>query len=181
MPKPTEKAKAREGSLELDKNLNKIMVVNASAGRGPGQPGYYCDVCSRNHKDSQSYLDHLNGRSRMLSLFSLIGLYMLMVAADLKRLGQTTRVAKSTLDQVRIKIAQLREQSREAAEKKEYDFATRLKEIKAAENNDKVARREQKKEAKALKKAQEDVKPVMTEEEQQMQAMMGFSGFGAGK
>jgi len=66
LPKPTERMKAREGSLELDKNVGKTVIVNATAGgRGPGQPGYFCDVCSRNHKDSQSYLDHLNSRGRM--------------------------------------------------------------------------------------------------------------------
>lgn len=64
MPKPTELMKRREGSLELDKNLGKTMVVSNATGRGPGQPGFYCEVCNRNHKDSNSYLDHINSRSR---------------------------------------------------------------------------------------------------------------------
>lgn len=56
--------KQREGSLELEKNLGQTMVVTNPGGRGPGQPGFFCEVCSRNHKDSASYLDHLNSRSR---------------------------------------------------------------------------------------------------------------------
>jgi U4/U6.U5 tri-snRNP component SNU23 len=64
LPKPTETMKQREGSLEIDKNLGKTMVVSNTTGRGPGQPGFYCEVCNRNHKDSNSYLDHLNSRSR---------------------------------------------------------------------------------------------------------------------
>lgn len=54
--------KAREGSLELDKNLNKTMIVSGNTGTG-----FYCDVCKRTNKDSVAYLDHINGRSRALS------------------------------------------------------------------------------------------------------------------
>ena len=64
IPKPTEKMQRREGSLEIDKNLNKIMVVSNAGGRGPGAPGFYCEICNRTHKDSVGYLDHLNSRGR---------------------------------------------------------------------------------------------------------------------
>lgn len=56
--------KRREGSLELEKNLNKTMVVQNSSGRGPGVPGFYCEACNRTYKDSAGYLDHINGRQR---------------------------------------------------------------------------------------------------------------------
>ena len=56
--------KQREGSLDLDKNLGKTMVVQSTSGRGPGVPGFYCEVCNRTYKDSTGYLDHINGRSR---------------------------------------------------------------------------------------------------------------------
>lgn len=65
LPKPTELMKAREGPLELDKNLNKTMVVQNPGGRGPGQPGFYCEACSRTYKDSTGYLDHINSRARV--------------------------------------------------------------------------------------------------------------------
>lgn len=56
--------KRREGSLELDKNLNKTMVVQNPGGRGPGQPGFYCEPCNRTYKDSVGYLDHINSKAR---------------------------------------------------------------------------------------------------------------------
>lgn len=56
--------KRREESLELDKNLGKTMVVQNPGGRGPGQPGFYCEACNRTYKDTTGYLDHINGRSR---------------------------------------------------------------------------------------------------------------------
>jgi U4/U6.U5 tri-snRNP component SNU23 len=60
--------KAREAPLEISKNLNKTIVIDSSAGTGQKQPGFYCDLCKRTSKDSARYLDHLNGRSRMLCL-----------------------------------------------------------------------------------------------------------------
>jgi len=62
---------AREAPLELDKNLGKTMVVQNPGGRGPGQPGFYCETCNRTYKDSVGYLDHINSRARMsLQFFS---------------------------------------------------------------------------------------------------------------
>jgi U4/U6.U5 tri-snRNP component SNU23 len=67
--KPTELMKRREGSLELEKNLNKTMVVQQTHGRGPGVPGFYCETCNKTYKDSAGYLDHINGRGREHTLF----------------------------------------------------------------------------------------------------------------
>jgi len=63
-PKPTELMQAREAPLELDKNLGKTMVVQNPGGRGPGQPGFFCETCNRTYKDSVGYLDHINSRAR---------------------------------------------------------------------------------------------------------------------
>ena len=67
--------KAREGPLELDKNLNKTMVVQNLGGKGPGQPGFYCETCSRTYKDSTSYLDHINSRARVSHSYYLGNIY----------------------------------------------------------------------------------------------------------
>jgi len=69
LPKPTQAMQARDVPLELDKNLNKTIVIDASAGSGQKQPGFYCDLCKRTCKDSARYLDHLNGRTRALPPF----------------------------------------------------------------------------------------------------------------
>ena len=57
---------ARDAPLDLDKNLNKTIIVS---GAGQNQPGFYCDICRRTHKDSVAYLDHINGRSREFAVF----------------------------------------------------------------------------------------------------------------
>lgn len=64
MPKPTELMKQRDAPLELDKNLGKTMVVQNPGGKGPGQPGFFCETCNRTYKDSVGYLDHINSRAR---------------------------------------------------------------------------------------------------------------------
>jgi len=64
LPKPTELMKQRDAPLELEKNLGKTMVVQNPGGKGPGQPGFFCETCNRTYKDSVGYLDHINSRAR---------------------------------------------------------------------------------------------------------------------
>ncbi|GAA5971224.1 hypothetical protein JCM11641_004194 [Rhodosporidiobolus odoratus] len=161
LPKPTELMKARDAPLELDKNLNKTIVIDSSAGSGQKQPGFYCDVCKRTCKDSARYLDHLNGRGH------------------LRRLGQTTKVVKSTLNDVRQKIADLRAKSAAAAEAKQYDFDKRIKDIKEVEAASKAEQREAKRRKKEEEKQAEEAKRNEGADENMM-AMMGFGSFGGG-
>ncbi|GAA5851507.1 hypothetical protein JCM8547_001115 [Rhodosporidiobolus lusitaniae] len=161
LPKATKLMEAREAPLELDKNLNKTIVIDASAGSGQKQPGFYCDLCKRTSKDSARYLDHLNGRSH------------------LRRLGQTTKVVKSTLNDVRQKIAELRAKSAAAAEAKQYDFEQRIKEIKASEAASKEEQREAKRRKKEEEKKAEEAKKTEGVDEDVMQ-FMGFGSFGGG-
>ncbi|CAG7850653.1 SubName: Full=Uncharacterized protein {ECO:0000313/EMBL:CCA68320.1} [Serendipita indica DSM 11827] len=165
-PKPTEVLKQREGSLELEKNLGKTMVVTNGTGRGAGQPGFYCEVCDRNHKDSNSYLDHLNSRSH------------------LRMIGQSTRIERSTVEQVREKIAALRAQTKEVQTAKNFDFDRRLAEIRAKEDELRAERRAQKKAKKEAQRAEllkVGTDDVDMEAQADMAAMMGFSGFGTTK
>ncbi|KAH7888482.1 hypothetical protein F5I97DRAFT_1934997 [Phlebopus sp. FC_14] len=162
LPKPTELMKRRERSLELDKNLNKTMVVQNPGGRGPGQPGFYCEACNRTYKDTTGYLDHINGR------------------AHLRRLGQTTRVERSTLEQVRERIAYLREKTREASNAKSFDFDKRLAEVKTKE----AALRAEKKAQKQAQRAEARIalaRDSAMDEDNELTKMMGFGGFGSTK
>jgi len=160
LPKATELMKQRDAPLELDKNLNKTMVVQNPGGRGPGQPGFYCEMCNRTYKDSVGYLDHINSR------------------AHLRALGQTTKIERSTLAQVQARIAYLREKTKEAASAKAFDFDQRLAEVKEKEQ----ALREQKK---AEKKAAKDKARLAlindSDVDSEMTALMGFGGFGSSK
>jgi len=180
LPKPTELMKAREGPLELDKNLGKTMVVQNPGGRGPGQPGFYCETCSRTYKDSTAYLDHINSRARTSQLYRSSPCHSFQVS-DLRALGQTTRLERSTLAQVQARIAFLREKTKEASSAKAYDFNQRLEEVKAKE----ITLREQRK---ALKKAEKEkvrlelIKDTaMDQDDDDMSKLMGFGGFGTSK
>ncbi|KAG6836844.1 hypothetical protein H0H93_002285 [Arthromyces matolae] len=162
LPKPTEFMKQREGDLELDKNLNKTMVVQNPGGRGPGQPGFFCEACNRTYKDSVGYLDHLNSR------------------AHLRVIGQTTKLQRSTLAQVQARIALLREKTKAATAAKAYDFDQRLAELKAKE----VALREEKKAAKKAEKEKarlEFIKDTAMDQDNDVTKLMGFAGFGSTK
>ncbi|KIK09950.1 hypothetical protein K443DRAFT_127324 [Laccaria amethystina LaAM-08-1] len=161
LPKPTQLMKQRDAPLELDKNLNKTMVVQNPGGRGPGQPGFFCQTCDRTYKDSIGYLDHINSR------------------AHLRALGQTTKVERSTLAQVQARIALLREKTKEAASAKAFDFDQRLAEVKAKE----LALREQKKAEKKAEKEKARLALIQDtgDEDVEMAQLMGFGGFGSSK
>ncbi|KAG5648568.1 hypothetical protein DXG03_003179 [Asterophora parasitica] len=162
LPKPTELMQQREGDLELDKNLGKTMVVQNPGGKGPGQPGFHCEACNRTYKDSVGYLDHLNSR------------------AHLRVLGQTTKLARSTLAQVQARIALLREKTKAASTAKAYDFDQRLAQVKAKE----AALRAEKKAAKKAEKEKarlELIQDTAMDHDDDMAKLMGFGGFGTSK
>lgn len=99
---------------------------------------------------------------------------------DLRALGQTTRLERSTLAQVQARIAFLREKTKEASSAKAFDFDQRLAEVKAKE----VALREQRKNTKKAEKEQarlELLKDTATGEDDDMSKLMGFGGFGTSK
>lgn len=99
---------------------------------------------------------------------------------DLRSLGQTTRVERSTVEQVRARIALLREKTKEASVAKSFDFDKRLTELKTQE----AARREEKKAQKQAQKEQARIllaKESTMEVDYEMAAVMGFGGFGSTK
>ena len=85
------------------------------------------------------------------------------------------------MEQVRARIAFLREKTKEASDAKTFDFDKRLAEVKAKED----ALREEKKLAKKIAKEaarMEVVKDAVAQaEEDEMAKMMGFAGFGSSK
>lgn len=102
-----------------------------------------------------------------------------MLILDLRALGQTTKIERSTLAQVQARIAFLREKTKEAATAKAYDFDQRLAEVRAKE-------RELRDKKKADKKAEkEQARLAMINQandgDTEMAALMGFGGFGSTK
>ncbi|KAL6310473.1 hypothetical protein BKA93DRAFT_814198 [Sparassis latifolia] len=105
------------------------------------------------------YLDHINGRAHLCAL------------------GQTTRIERSIVEQVRARIAYLREKTREASTAKSFDFKQRL-----AESRDREAALCAEKEA--AKEALREHLPRLLNRNGRINDMMqtmGFSGFGSSK
>ena len=167
--------KQRESSLDLDKNLGKTMVVQNLSGKGPGQPGFFCEACNRNYRDTTAYLDHINSRARTETII-ICALLSLTQLTDLRALGQSTKIERSTVEQVRERIAHLREQTKAASAAKAFDFEQRLADIKAKE----TALREQKKAEQKAAKEQARLE-MMQDGNSEMAQLMGFAGFGSSK
>ena len=121
----------------------------------------------------------------MGSLCLSLGMHVLTCCGppspDLRMLGQRTTIERSTVEQVRARIAQLRAQKKEESSAKTFDFKKRLAEIKEkadAERAEKKAAKKAEKEKSRMEMIQ-DV--AMQEDNGEMAAMMGFSGFGTTK
>ena len=100
---------------------------------------------------------------------------------DLRALGQTTRIERSTVEQVRARIAYLREKTKEASNAKSFDFEQRLAEIKRKEAALRDEKKAQKKAQKEKALAELAKETAMAQGENDMMQMMGFSGFGSSK
>jgi U4/U6.U5 tri-snRNP component SNU23 len=109
--------------------------------------------------------------------------------SDLRKLGQTTIVARSTLAQVRAKIASLRAQTASKVTAKNFDFQARLAAVRSADAEEKEKRREERKRKRAEKRTGESLGNLGVDKEatkvdvegakemDDMAAMMGFGGF----
>ncbi len=56
--------KARQEAVDIESKVGKVEVVNPTTADGAAAPGFFCEVCLSLHKDSASYLDHINGKKR---------------------------------------------------------------------------------------------------------------------
>lgn len=99
---------------------------------------------------------------------------------DLRKLGQTTQVAKSSVDEVREKIASLRATATQGSKSQSYDFQARLQQIaqeQEREERERRARRKANKRAAKEKAAASQTQDV----DEDVMAAMGFGGFGSTK
>jgi U4/U6.U5 tri-snRNP component SNU23 len=168
----TTKSVASDGAL-----VNKDNAVTKSG------VGWHCKVCDCFLRDSLTYLDHINGKKHN------------------RALGYSMRVAKSTTDDCRARLASLvkeKEKTSKAAafddllEDEEETFNSIVKtkddELKRRKEERKRERKERKKERKASKSTvdiNEDstgdglvIEEIVDEQaDQDMMKMMGFSSF----
>ena len=102
-------------------------------------------------------------------------------AADLRALGQTTRIERSTVQQLRSRIAYLREKTKEASNAKAFDFEQRLAEIRDKELAARAEKKAQKKAERDKARLELAQDTTMNQDGDSMMSMMGFSGFGTSK
>ncbi|KAK9804903.1 hypothetical protein WJX72_011008 [[Myrmecia] bisecta] len=144
----------RDFQLDLTSRLGKTQVVTTNTPLNQ-QAGYYCSVCDCILRDSQSYLDHINGKYHN------------------RALGMSMRVEKSTADQVRKRFDLHKKRQLQSAPVDTvpdgFDRATLERE--QAEQKQREASRSQ---AAGDDEEEEGIDPDMA-------LMMGFAGFGSSK
>ena len=96
--------------------------------------------------------------------------------SDLRTLGQTTTVERSTLEQVRERIAALRAQTKERSAAHEFDFEKRLADIRSQESEKREEKKRQKQASRIA--AQQAITQGVDEDAMEI---MGFAGFGSTK
>lgn len=95
---------------------------------------------------------------------------------------------------MRQRIAELREQTKNKVDAKNYDFAKRLAVVRGAEEAKRQARKDERKKRKEKEREKDKMGKVgvldasdrgavgaAVDEQMSMEAMMGFGGFGSGK
>jgi U4/U6.U5 tri-snRNP component SNU23 len=151
--------KGRDYQLDLASRIGKSQVIGLNTPLNQ-QAGYYCNVCDCVLRDSQSYLDHINGKWHN------------------RALGMSMRVEKSSLEQVKSRLAQHKNKQQTGLRPEDHlpdGVDRRLVEQEEAE-----ARAREEKRARKQKEQQQ------AEEEDdgldpEMKALMGFGGFGSSK
>lgn len=103
-------------------------------------------------KDSINFLDHINGKKHQ------------------RNLGMSMWVECSTLEQVKKRFEMNKKKMEE--KKKDCDFEERMKELREEEEKAKAYKKKKQREKK--RQAEED---LTFEENDEMAAVMGFSGF----
>lgn len=130
-------------------------AVNKTDGVTATGVGWHCRVCDCFLKDSHTYLDHINGRKHQ------------------RKLGYSMRVERSTKDDLKSKLAALKQKKQANPEEdEEIDFAARVEQKDQALKERQEERRRRRKERKQkAKQQQQEEEPTSEPPEDQAEAV----------
>ncbi|ETS83045.1 hypothetical protein PFICI_04921 [Pestalotiopsis fici W106-1] len=169
-------ARTRHTDFSAQVGKTSLVAGGAAVGKRGRGPGIYCEACDLNFKDNLQWVEHINSKQHLAAI------------------GQTDEVRKATAQDVHDRIEQLWLKKQEeklaattslherlaiqAVEDEKEREAKRLKRHEAAEK-----KRQELEAAKEVKMEYgEDVRIEGEHDEDDMMAMMGFSGgFGSSK
>ncbi|EDO06211.1 Zinc-finger double-stranded RNA-binding family protein [Babesia bovis T2Bo] len=86
VPEVRENLKRRKEFVDVTKDVGKVRVINALTHKSQ-QGGFYCKTCDCILKDSQAYMDHLNGRKHN----RMLGMTMRVEKVDHKAVAEALR------------------------------------------------------------------------------------------
>lgn len=152
VPDITKPLEARDKSIEFDKSIGKVTF-----NEGEQAGGFFCDVCSTVFRDSNNYLDHLNGKMHI------------------RMMGMAFKTKRSTLKDVRDA---LQEALKNKKSKKViyFNLSDQVEKLKKEEEDIREQRKLRRKEKKRKRNTEED-----NVEDDEIARMMGFSSFGSSK
>lgn len=168
---------ARKQRLDVSANVGKVSLMPAGAAMGKHGKGagFYCEACNKTYKDNLQWVDHINSMEH------------------LRAIGEDGSVRKATAEDVRRRIDEIWERMQEEKEGDAKTLAERL-EIREVESEKDREERRAKRRALAERKASrkeeevkvkteygEDVRIEGEHDVDDMQALMGFGGFGGSK
>ncbi|KAL7076597.1 hypothetical protein ACQ4LE_004669 [Meloidogyne hapla] len=151
-----EMLKPREFKLDLESKVGKQVVINKTTPSAESG-GYYCNICDCVVKDSLNFLDHINGKNHQ------------------RNLGFSMRVKKSTVDEVRERLALKKIEKESKGRDNEEERQRDLKEEEAKLADMKRQQRERQKEQIRKRPAKNNLEEVSADPE--LLSIMGIGNF----